>query len=248
MFAPASMPEQPMPKHPKKDLSAEQKVAFLLLMILGVGGLILGFRSFITNLSRPFDLQIAEYAGELFLTPSQQQENELERQKLLDTDGDGLSDYDELNVFKTSAYLEDSDSDGFNDYEEVYSGDDPNCPRDRDCNSQVASLESEGENTIDVDDLVPESGSGLVEELIVGGGVEDESDVYALLGALSVEEIRVMLLDAGMQQSQIDALDDDELMAVFNEALSQTQASGEIEAFLEEATQDTSVSEEQNTQ
>jgi hypothetical protein len=39
--------------------------------------------------------------------------------KNLDSDGDGLNDYEELYVYKTDLYNPDSDSDGLNDYNEV---------------------------------------------------------------------------------------------------------------------------------
>ena len=36
-----------------------------------------------------------------------------------DTDGDGISDYDEVNIFGTSMYLKDSDGDGITDDQEI---------------------------------------------------------------------------------------------------------------------------------
>jgi hypothetical protein len=50
-----------------------------------------------------------------------------------DTDGDGLSDHDELNTYATSPYLPDSDSDGIADGEELKQGKDPNCPEEKTC-------------------------------------------------------------------------------------------------------------------
>ncbi len=50
-----------------------------------------------------------------------------------DTDGDGLTDEDELRTFKTSPYLTDTDSDTVSDSDEIRLGTDPLCPNDRDC-------------------------------------------------------------------------------------------------------------------
>jgi hypothetical protein len=50
-----------------------------------------------------------------------------------DTDGDGISDYDELYISKTSPYLKDSDGDGIPDGTEAQSGTDPNCPEGKIC-------------------------------------------------------------------------------------------------------------------
>src|SRR3989338_6817300 len=44
---------------------------------------------------------------------------------LLDSDKDGLSDFDELNVYKTSPYLADTDSDGISDKVEIDAFEDP---------------------------------------------------------------------------------------------------------------------------
>ena len=61
------------------ELTMEQKVAFVLLMFLGLGGVVLGFLSFGANIRRPFELQIARYTGEQFLTSGQREAAELEQ-------------------------------------------------------------------------------------------------------------------------------------------------------------------------
>ncbi len=50
-----------------------------------------------------------------------------------DTDGDTISDYDELYVVRTSPYLKDSDGDGLADAVETQQGSDPNCPKGKVC-------------------------------------------------------------------------------------------------------------------
>ena len=57
----------------------------------------------------------------------------LDKLKTKDTDGDGLSDYDELYAFHTSPYLKDTDGDGLNDKQEIDAGTDPNCPKGQVC-------------------------------------------------------------------------------------------------------------------
>jgi len=47
--------------------------------------------------------------------------------RIKDTDGDGLSDFDELNTYATSPYLEDTDLDGVSDYDEMILGRDGEC-------------------------------------------------------------------------------------------------------------------------
>lgn len=43
----------------------------------------------------------------------------------MDSDGDGLSDYDEIYIYKTNPNLVDTDGDGYSDYEEVTNGYNP---------------------------------------------------------------------------------------------------------------------------
>ena len=59
-----------------------------------------------------------------------------------DTDGDGLSDDDELHTYHTSPYLADTDSDGVSDGDEVRLGTDPNCPPNRDCYGTVGGADA----------------------------------------------------------------------------------------------------------
>ena len=61
--------------------------------------------------------------------------NEEARLKNIDTDHDGLSDYDELYQYETSPYLPDSDSDGTNDKIEIENGSDPLCPEGKKCST-----------------------------------------------------------------------------------------------------------------
>lgn len=53
--------------------------------------------------------------------------------RLKDTDGDSISDYDELYSSKTSPYLKDTDGDGTADGVEVDQNSDPNCPKGKTC-------------------------------------------------------------------------------------------------------------------
>src|SRR3990167_3984046 len=133
---------------PVSPVSIEQKVAFGLLMFLGLGGVVFGFQSFGANMQRPIQKQMLDlYTDEQYLTQDQRDEQEREASKTKDTDTDGLVDYDELYVYKTSPYIVDSDSDGFDDKQEVYSGNNPNCPTGKDCGLVTGSAEAVAENS-----------------------------------------------------------------------------------------------------
>ncbi len=48
-----------------------------------------------------------------------------DEEEIIDSDGDGLSDYDEINIYGTDPLNPDTDGDGYNDGEEVSAGYDP---------------------------------------------------------------------------------------------------------------------------
>lgn len=50
-----------------------------------------------------------------------------------DTDKDGLSDFHEMTLYKTSPFLADTDGDSLSDKQEIDEGTDPNCPQGKDC-------------------------------------------------------------------------------------------------------------------
>ena len=140
-----------------------------------------------------------------------------EQLKNKDTDKDGLSDYDELNVYKTSPYLEDSDSDGFLDKEEIDNGKDPNCPTGRDCANNVlvngeADLTNPGvANNIDLEALNKQAAINS-NQAADSGGIE-----------MDAATLRQALIEAGMEKAQLDLISDAELMAEFEAALAEQQ-------------------------
>lgn len=109
--------------------------------------------------------------------------------KQKDTDVDGLSDYDELYLYNTSPYLPDTDSDGFSDNVEINNSQDPNCPTGQDC-SLTADDNTQSAVTL------PSSADNL-----------------------TTEQLRSMLLQAGITQEQLNAVDDATLRQLYNQVL-----------------------------
>ena len=224
--------DAPIPEPAKKAvLSTEQKIAFVLLLFFGIGGTALGFTSFGANLRRPFDIQLAkapEYA------PLEVKESkELEAMKTRDTDGDGLSDYDELMVYKTSSYLKDSDSDGFDDKMEVFSGNDPNCPKDKVCNAPVASTEVAGEPPALVLEEDSGAGANLADALPKASDVfASEGELKAFLNQLSPDEIRAFLVQSGVAEETLKNLTDDQVKQVFAKAVDQASKEGKLSSIV----------------
>lgn len=126
---------------------------------------------------------------------------EIQTLKSKDTDGDGLSDYDELYVDKTSPYLKDSDGDGTSDSAEITQGTDPNCPQGAVCS---ALGQPENANT--------SAGANSV----LGA---NQSGTGA--GQFTASELRKMLRDAGAPATQLDAMSDEQIIAAYQQAYEQ---------------------------
>ena len=229
-----AMPKKLTPRQPRSALSAEHKVAFALLMFLGIGGILFGFRSFGSSLSRPFDLQIAEYIkSDRFISSLQKETEEREAQKTRDTDSDELSDYDELYVYKTSPYLEDTDSDGYDDKTEVFAGQDPNCPAGNICSGIVAS-EGAGDTGASADSLL----EGIPNNTITGDKLDidfsSEQDVVDFFESLTLDQIRSALVESGMSQEELDTVDDETLRSLFDSGVDDVASTGAIQQLLEQ--------------
>jgi hypothetical protein len=199
--------------------SGEQKFGLLLFSITGVVGLILSVVFLLKQIRDPFQI---DFDGEAYISLTDRELQEIERQKNEDTDSDGISDYEELNVYRTSAYLADSDGDGFDDGREINSGNDPNCPVDQDCGRGVDSGHNSAVRAADLSTDIPFADAGL------SGSIENEEDLKAYLSALSTPQIRAALLQAGVEQETIDGLSDDELRDLFDGALKDLDESGSL--------------------
>jgi hypothetical protein len=162
-----------------------------------------------------------------------------------DTDMDGLSDYDEINIYKTSPYLPDSDSDGYLDGEEVKNGENPNCPV-----GQTCGLAFPAESATSPEELSDLSVEEIRQILLKQGVIKEEdlskiddqtlrnlyletlNETEAKAGGLSElkpeqnlelitpEQLRAILLEQPEVKSEdINSLTDEELMAIWAEIL-----------------------------
>lgn len=217
---------------PPSPLSTEQKVAFGLLMFLGLGGVVFGAQSFGANMMRPIQEQIAAfYTGEEFLTSDEREAREMEESKIKDTDGDGLVDYDELYVYKTSPYIADSDSDGYDDKQEVYSGNNPNCPVGKTCNSWVSAAEEVNTQNDVANGFIQSLGDG---KLLDAGSVQLDTpeDIENFFQELTLAQLRSALVAAGMPQEELDAIDDETLKQLVSDVVGESELSGSLNELL----------------
>ena len=200
-------------------LSREQKAGFMFVIVCGLTALVLGGQYLWTHMAEPFSIS---YTGPRFLTGSEEDAARISEQKRLDTDFDTVSDYDELNIYKTSPYLEDSDSDGLTDYAEISTGQDPNCAPGAPCaavNNEDIVL-SNGPSSLDA-----ESDKLTAREQALQAAM---TELYGLPPA----EIRNLLLQSGADQAQVEAMTDEEVIALYEGILETLESQGEIDKLI----------------
>ncbi|MCX6800156.1 MAG: hypothetical protein NT091_03350 [Candidatus Falkowbacteria bacterium] len=156
-----------------------------------------------------------------------------------DTDKDGLTDQDELNVYHTSPYLPDTDGDGVNDGDEVSAGTDPNCGGSNCFKSGLyvaTGLGDTASSTVDTSGAntagVGASGTAAPsKEVIVTQMIQDASldaskvdkssiDTGAMLsGKSDAKSLRAVMMQAGMDPKILNSISDDVLMKTYAQTL-----------------------------
>ncbi len=180
-----------------KGLPRPQKIAVVVLALFAILIIVFWALQFRSQLNKPFQVETKKTNTESIIIDPRQQ----------DTDSDGLSDYDELNVYKTSPYLEDSDSDGLTDKQEVDQGTDPNCPTGKQCNVPLEIP----------DQTITQSTFSLPDELTTS---EAENILQnALGGTIDANSLRQLLIQSGADQATLDQISDEDLMKSYQETL-----------------------------
>ena len=122
-----------------ESMSSHQKLSLGVFLAIGVASVVLWPFLVGKQITSPFK---RKGGGAVFKTPEQVEQERDDKLRRSDTDNDGLNDYDELYVFRTSPFLNDSDSDGINDGKEVAENTDPNCPQGKTCRQSSLSVRS----------------------------------------------------------------------------------------------------------
>lgn len=171
--------------------SAKEKATVAIVLVTAFLAVIFGFSQLSQAMKNPF-VKLFENAPAVPDEESAQALAILE-QKQKDTDGDLLSDYDELNAYGTSPYLADSDSDGISDKEEIDTGHDPNCSGSDTCFKSDTAISNQNISTDGAQALF----SGQSDPTI----------------------IRNLLIQKGFPKETLDQISDEQLMATYQQAL-----------------------------
>jgi hypothetical protein len=206
-----------MRQYTSQSLTKEQKTGFILLLTFCLLAIGLGFLQVRNTLYGPFVIRSAstDDGSTLYV-------DETVRLQSIDTDQDGLNNYEELYFYETSPYLPDTDSDGIEDREEINSGTDPLCREGDTCVSEeqtdVAAVE---ENALEFNgtDVME---SSPVELLLPPEEVKPDTDFTEI--TQSPDEIRALLLQTGnIKKEDLDQIKDEQLMIMVQEILQQEE-------------------------
>ncbi len=185
------------PSQDGKPRKKSEKKVLVFLVILVIVALPLGIWQISRQLKSPFAPKKAEQASSSNQLSSaiNSETPRIESLRTRDTDQDGISDYDELYVYKTSPYIADSDSDKISDKMEVDQGTDPNCPAGVVCSREPTEVISNTNAT--------------------SGEQSSATDVTNL----SADQLREIMRDSGASEQQLNQISDDELLQAYQEIL-----------------------------
>jgi len=230
-------------------LDRQQKISLIVIAVIGIGVLVFGFWQFRSTVEIPLP-KFPDNQDELSELTQDPRDESL---KNVDSDQDGLSDYEETYVYETSPYLNDSDSDGYLDKEEIENGYDPNCPAGENCfgqdfdtdqapfAEQPAAEQAQSQGAEMTPDQIRQEllKTGLVDEQTLNS-IDDETlleyynqiinkqtepDTMADLNQYTPDQIRQLLMENGMTAEEVNAIDDETLTQMYEESLQAAQQS-----------------------
>ncbi len=189
---------------PQTKLDKGQRIGVGLLLCITVLLVAVSIFQFNSNIfAYGKRMKVDELAN---LDSAQRADSQQEALKKVDTDGDGLTDYDELFVYRSSPYMRDTDSDKIADGEEVRKGTSPTCQEGKDClfNAVAASA-----NEAKVVEALPE--------------VSADAQAKVDLTGITAQELREALLESGLPAEQLEGVNDEDLMKLVQQAQDENQ-------------------------
>ena len=231
----------------REPLSPQQKLSLGVVIVIGITTFVFGA----FQLNRSIVLPFVRDTSVTFKTVDDIEREREAQLKVQDTDGDGLNDYDELYLFRTSPFLADSDSDGMSDGQEVAQASNPNCPAGKTCrqapisggsgapSSPTGPLGSSG-SSVATGQIpgISEQEQGILNAIQTTFGDLEELTPEAMserIRTMSSDELRNFLEQLGIPRQALDQADDSTLRGLLEEALGETEEDPNVNAAAEEA-------------
>lgn len=198
-----------------KSLNREQKLSVGLLSVCSFVAITFGVIQIRRNIIYPFTAPVDRLVAFKNLFGPTDAEKEAQARKS-DTDGDGLSDWDEENFYRTSMYLADTDSDGTFDNVEIARRTDPNCPEGQGCGYIYE----------------PPTASGF--SVPVGTSLASSTQAYGsalpLVPERNIASIRSYLKAQGISDAQLAGYSDEQLLQAYDRSMVDFQSSSSTSA------------------
>lgn len=187
-----------------KSLNREQRLSVGLLSVCSFVAITFGIIQIRRNIIYPFTAPVDRLVTFKKLFGPTDAEKEAQAKKA-DTDGDGLSDWDEENLYRTSMYLADTDSDGVPDNTEIARRTDPNCPEGQGCGYVYE----------------PPAAAGFSAQ--IGGAASSSTQDYGkalpLVPERNIASIRSYLKAQGISDAQLEGYSDDQLLQAYDRSM-----------------------------
>lgn len=187
-----------------KRLKTEQRLSVIFFGICGLLTIVLSVVQLRRSIIFPFTTSVDDLSAVQGLFGPTEEELEEEARRT-DDDGDGISNWNEEQVFHTSPYLADTDSDGVMDNTEIAKGTDPNCPEGEEC---AYSL------------MIGESGSSAFSNVKPSNG-----SAIPLVPERNPEAIRAFLRAQGVSEADLSDYSDELLLEAYDQSSAVFEAS-----------------------
>ncbi|MDD5438098.1 MAG: hypothetical protein PHC70_03055 [Patescibacteria group bacterium] len=215
-------------------LTKKQKAFFVVFVLCATGALVFSYLSVRDGIYAPFKVSLEEIQKNKDLL----KDPEVEAEKLakrVDSDGDGLSDWDEEHVYHTSPYLRSTAGDSMPDNVKIALGENPLCKHGEDCEVTGAMTFNLPSSTYPGADMV---GSNVQEDLgsILMGNTQAGQNFQNTASQAGVDlsldnliprdpaMLRQALLQTGkVKQADLDKLTDEQLLKYFDEAKAEVE-------------------------
>lgn len=208
----------------QSHLTKEQKTGFVLLLLFAITTVGLGFLQLRNTIYSPFTAYFSKNKETTI-----ELQDDATRLQSIDTDRDGLSDYDEMTFYQTSAYLPDTDSDGKTDKQEIDAKSNPLCAEGKPCeDADLPESDSAEQDLIDkaAKTATPLNFTGGAAGSVDAGGLPPAQlqpgvpDMEALLK--DPAQLRAYLLATGkISEAQLSQIDDVTLLETFKATYNQ---------------------------
>ncbi|MBD3281230.1 hypothetical protein GF391_00600 [Candidatus Uhrbacteria bacterium] len=224
-----------------KQLNKEKKAAIIALVLGAVFVFVFSAYRVRQGIYAPFLVSVEDFEKNRELIQDPIAEHEA-LQKRTDTDGDGLSDWAEENIYKTSPYLWSTAGDDVPDNVKIARGENPLCKSGEPCGTAQSVNFNLPTTTLPYDFDKIQDSSNAVNDLLTGKSPASENyQGMAEEAGVDLETLKqqipkdpdvlreAMLASGKVTEEQLNSISDEDLMKYFNEAMAELEVEMEEE-------------------